>query len=176
MLRKQILPLLLFLAFLFTGCGRGPTAARMKLTPMDVPLTEREFIETARQDDPTGTGLFPDVGMTQEERDRILRTPPMIAALANQLEIMRFLVARRAEANPQDEKSGTAQMAAAWNGNEFLSLVAEGVDPNKIAYAGMRSVMFALWEDHIDKSDPGLRDRDGRTAFMRAGVEGAPRQ
>jgi ankyrin repeat protein len=168
--------LLLFFIFLFTGCGRSSAPARMNLTPMDVPLTEREFIETARQNDPTGAGLVVDTAITQEERDRPGQTPPMIASLANHLEIIRFLLARKAEGNPQDNESGTAPATAAWMGNSFLSLVADGVDPNTIAYAATTSVMFAVWEDHTGKPISDPRDMDGQTALNRAGIQGAKRQ
>ena len=176
MLRKEVLPFLLFFILLFTGCGRSSAPARMKLTPMDIPQTEREFIETARQNDPTGAGLVVDISITHEERDRISQTPPMIASLANHLEIIRFLLARKAEGNPQDNESGTAPATAAWMGNSFLALVADGVDPNTMAYAATTSVMFAVWDDRTSRPISDPRDTNGQTALNRAGIEGAKRQ
>jgi len=182
MLHKQVLPFLLFLIPGLTGCAKSGDAARMQLAQMNIPFTEMDLIENARQGNSAAVALFIDAGMNLEARDRVGQTPLMAATLGNQLETVKVLLARKADPNAHDKYGGTALMTAAWKGNKeiVLSLLGSGVDPNARANNGMTALMFAAWENQIEISkvlleegaDPDLRDKEGWTALMRADFKG----
>jgi ankyrin repeat protein len=182
MIRAQILPLLLFLIFSFTGCGKNDDAARLELAQMNISYTEMDFIETARQGNSTAVGLFIDAGINLEARDSVGQTALMTATLADQLDTVRVLIAKRADLNAKDNYGGTALMTAAWKGNKeiVLSLLNSVVDLNAKADNGMTALMFAAWGNHTEivtvllekGADSGLRDKNGWTALMRAVFKG----
>lgn len=182
MLHRKSLPLLLLLIPVLTACADSGAAARMQLAQMNIPFTENDFIDNARQGNSAAVTLFIDAGMSLEARDRVGQTPLMAATLADQIETVRLLLARKANPNAHDKYGGTALMTAAWKGNDeiVLSLLASGVDLNAKANNGMTALMFAAWENHIEISrvllekgaDPDLRDREGWTALMRADFKG----
>jgi hypothetical protein len=93
MLHKRFLPLLLFLIVGLAGCGKSAADARIQLAQMNIPFTEVDFIENARQGNSQAVSLFIDAGMNLEARDRVGQTPLMTATLANQLETVRLLLA-----------------------------------------------------------------------------------
>jgi hypothetical protein len=179
--RTQIL-LLLFLSFSLTGCGKSASAARQELAQMNIPFTEAEFLETARQGNSTAASLFIDAGINVEAKDSVGQTALMTATLANQLETVKVLLAQGADPNATDKFGGTALMTAAWKGNKeiALSLLAHDADLNAKANNGMTALMFAAWENHTQLSkvllekgaDPGLKDQNGWTASMRADFKG----
>src|SRR5262245_53044650 len=108
--RAQILPLLLLLIFSFTGCGKSASAARQELAQMNIPFTEMDFIENARQGNSTAVGLFIDAGMNLEARDSVGQTALMTATLANQPETVKVLLAKGADPDAKDKFGGTALM------------------------------------------------------------------
>ncbi|HEU4387972.1 MAG TPA: ankyrin repeat domain-containing protein [Blastocatellia bacterium] len=180
--RAPILILLPYLILSFTGCGRSSDSARFELAQMNIPYTETDFIESARQGNSTAVGLFIDAGINLEARDRVGQTALMSATLANQLETINVLLAKRADPNAKDKYAGTALMTAAWKGNKeaVVSLLARGADLNARADNGMTPLMFAAWEDHVDVvklllekgADRDLQDQNGWTALMRADFKG----
>src|SRR5262245_22298376 len=132
MRRVQLSTLLMFLIFSFTGCGKRADAARMELAQVNIPFTEMDFIENARQGNSTAVGLFIDAGINLEAKDRVGQTALMTAALASQLDTARLLLAKGADPNAKDKFGGTALMTATWKGNKemVLALLANGADLN----------------------------------------------
>jgi ankyrin repeat protein len=182
MRHTQALTFLLFLILSFTGCGKSADTARLELARLNTPFTEKEFLESARQGDSTAVGLFIDAGMNLEAKDGVGQTALMTATLADQLETVKILLAKKADPNAKDRFGGTALMTAVWKGNKeiVLSLLDSGVDLNTAADNGMTALMFAAWGNHSEISrllldngaDPDLKDENGWTALMRADFKG----
>jgi ankyrin repeat protein len=182
MQRTHILPLLLFLIFSATGCGKSAETARLQLAQLNIAYTQMDFMEAARQGNLMVVGLFIDAGINLEARDGVGQTALMIATLANQPETVALLLARGADPNARDKYNGTALMTAVWKGNKeiVLSLLARDVDVNARADSGMTALMFAAWENHADiatillekGADPELADQQGWTASRRADFKG----
>src|SRR5262245_40830140 len=154
MRRVHVWPLLLLSILGFAGCGKSTQAARMELAQMNIPYTEMNFIETARQGNSTAVSLFIDAGMDLEAHDRVGQTALMTATLANQLETVSVLLAKGADPNAKDKYRGTALMTAAWKGNReiVLSLLDGGAHVNAKANNGMTALMFAAGENHAEVS------------------------
>jgi len=180
--RARSLSLLLLLICSFIGCGKSANAARQDLVQLNIPYTEKDFLEAARQGNSTAVGLFIDAGINVEARDGAGQTALMTATLTNQLETVKVLLAKGADPDAKDKYGGTALMTAAWKGNKeiALALLESGVELNAKATNGMTALMFAAWENHSEISrvllekgaDPELKDKNGWTAAMRADFKG----
>ncbi|HKY05189.1 MAG TPA: ankyrin repeat domain-containing protein [Blastocatellia bacterium] len=182
MTRTIILLSAFVLAIFSTGCGKGADAARLELAQMNIPFTERAFIDTVRQGDTSALALFLDAGMSTATKTYDGQPALSVAALSNQADALKLLLIRGADLNGRDKHGGTALMTACWKGNlETVNmLLAEKADRNAQAANGMTALMFAAWEGHAEVveallekgADPGISDKDGWTALMRATFKG----
>lgn len=181
-IRTIIFPLVCVLAVFSTGCGKSADAARFELAQMNIPFTERAFIDTVRQGDTSALALFLDAGMSTETKTYDGQPALSVAALSNQADALKLLLIRGADPNDRDKHGGTALMTACWKGNSETvnTLLAERADLNTQAANGMTALMFAAWEGHAEivetllekGADPGISDTEGWTALMRATFKG----
>src|SRR5262245_4212137 len=89
MLRGQLSTFLLVLALISSGCGES-SAARLELSQLNIPFTEMDFLEAARQGNSTAVSLFIDAGINLEAKDSAGQTALMVSVLTNQSETVRL--------------------------------------------------------------------------------------
>ena len=134
MLRARIISLLI-LAFAvgLAGCGKGADEARLQLAQMNVPFTDRAFIENARDGNASAIELFIKAGMDTEVRNAEGQTPLHAATLASKFDVVKLLVEKGADVNATNKFQGTPLMSAAWAKDEavFNFLLASGPKPTR---------------------------------------------
>ena len=102
MLRNHTLPLIFVLAVYSAACGRAAEAARVELAQMNIPYTEKAYIESARQGDTATLTLFLKAGMNLEANSYDGQSAFLVATLASQTDAVKLLLAKGAGPNAQD--------------------------------------------------------------------------
>src|ERR1044071_4479020 len=115
--RKSLLTLLA-LALALSGCGKGKDEARLELAQMNIQFSNAAFIDSARQGNAAAVALFVKAGMDTEVRNSKGLTPLHAATLANQFDVVKLLIEKRADVNATNRYKGTPLMTAAWAKNE----------------------------------------------------------
>jgi len=129
---SRALLLLLVLSVALNGCGQRREAARLELAQMNIPFTERAFLQTAWTGNAPAVELFLAAGMNPEARTFEGQTALMLATLSSRTDTVKTLLAKGADVNARDKFLGTALMTAAGKGEAEIvrALVAKGADVN----------------------------------------------
>src|SRR5688572_30504831 len=98
--------ILLILPIAFTGCNKSEKA-QQELARSNINYTESDFIENARQGNVDAVKLFLDAGMNTEVKTRDGQTPLMVAALGNQIDVVKLLLENGADVNARNKFDGT---------------------------------------------------------------------
>lgn len=120
--RKLFLMLACLSAFI--GCGGGAEKARLALAQKNIPYTERDFIENARQGSADTVALFLKAGMDPDVKINEGQTALEAATLANQSAVVKLLLDEGADKNAKNRFDGTPLMNAAAKGHvEIVNLL-----------------------------------------------------
>ena len=150
--------------------------AKQYLIDRGIPLTADNFAEAIEKGDRDLCTYFYVAGLNVNSRDS-LGTPMLnIAARADNLDMVVWLLERGADINAASEDRGyTAVMDAVWRGNKQITayLTEKGADVNTVNKEGQTNIVLAVGADRIEickmlvehGADPDVPDSMGMSAY-----------
>jgi ankyrin repeat protein len=158
------------------ACSGSDKAARQKLADLRKDYTTTDFFLAAENGDQIAVSLFLDAGMSADTRGEKGETVLMRAATADQTEIVRLLLRRKADHSLQSNRKLTALMAAASVGRlgPVKALCEAGAALESKSVTGGTALYYAAMTGNkevvaylISKgADSMARDTEGNTALI----------